>query len=401
MNDLSGSRSGSSDSRRPPVSPKSAREMLQPHQVPPPPVRSRGARHPLIILLNSLIVLVVVALIGGGAFLWGKITFDQPGPLAEQQQFRIMPGQNLAIVAENLSNVGVVLNEWLFRQGVQFYGAAANLQAGEYLIPAGASMREVMDLFVGGDVVVYSVTIPEGFTSQQVVNRLMSDPNLTGDITDIPAEGTLLPDTYHFNTGDTRQQILDQMARAHDRAVADVWARRAQDLPIRTPEEFVILASIVEKETGIADERSRVASVFINRLNRGMRLQSDPTIIYGVWGGAGRPANEPIRQSQIDQRTPYNTYQIDGLPPGPIANPGIASLEAVANPSRTNDIFFVADGTGGHVFAETLEQHNRNVARWRQIEQQQRDAAEAAAAAAANPAPAITDPAAPVPVPAP
>jgi UPF0755 protein len=262
-------------------------------------------------------------------------------------------------------------------------------------------MREVMDLFVGGDVVVYSVTIPEGFTSQQVVNRLMSDPNLTGDITDIPAEGTLLPDTYHFNTGDTRQQILDQMARAHDRAVADVWARRAQDLPIRTPEEFVILASIVEKETGIADERSRVASVFINRLNRGMRLQSDPTIIYGVWGGAGRPANEPIRQSQIDQRTPYNTYQIDGLPPGPIANPGIASLEAVANPSRTNDIFFVADGTGGHVFAETLEQHNRNVARWRQIEQQQRDAAEAAAAAAANPAPAITDPAAPVPVPAP
>ena len=177
-----------------------------------------------------------------------------------------------------------------------------------------------------------------------------------------------MPDTYKFTRGTTRQQILDQMRRSQDRAVEEIWARRSPDLPIDTPEELVTLASIVEKETGKADERPRVAAVFINRLRDGMRLQSDPTIIYGVFGGAGKPPDRPILQSDLDKPTPYNTYQVSGLPPTPIANPGRAALEAVANPSRTEELYFVADGTGGHAFAATLEEHNRNVARWREVE---------------------------------
>ena len=191
-----------------------------------------------------------------------------------------------------------------------------------------------------------------------------------------------MPDTYKFTRGATRQQILDQMRRAQERAVAEIWARRSPDLPLQTPEEFVTLASIVEKETGKADERPRVAAVFINRLKEGMRLQSDPTIIYGIYGGAGKPSDKPITQSDLDKQTDFNTYQIAGLPPGPIANPGRAALEAVANPSRTDELYFVADGTGGHVFAKTLDEHNRNVARWRRIEAAQREAQEGAGAVA-------------------
>jgi UPF0755 protein len=210
---------------------------------------------------------------------------------------------------------------------------------------------------------------------------------LTGEIAGIPPEGSLMPDTYKFTRGATREKMLDEMTRVHQRAVEEIWARRAPGLPIDTPEEFVTLASIVEKETGRADERPRVAAVFINRLRQNMRLQSDPTVLYGLFGGDGRPPDRPIYQSDLQKETPYNTYVVAGLPPTPIANPGRAALEAVANPSRTPDLYFVADGTGGHVFAATLEEHNRNVARWREIRASQDQAQDPAPADAGDQAP--------------
>ncbi|MGO4837658.1 endolytic transglycosylase MltG, partial [Rhizobiaceae sp. 2RAB30] len=236
-----------------------------------------------------------------------------------------------------------------------------------------------MELLKSGKSVLYSLTIPEGLTVEQAFQRIAEQDALTGDMpATMPAEGSLAADTQRFTRGTSRQQIIDKMLADQKKLVEDVWQRRADNLPIGTIEEFVTLASIVEKETGRADERSRVASVFINRLNKGMRLQSDPTIIYGLFGGKGKPADRPIYQSDIDKPTPYNTYLINGLPPTPIANPGRAALEAVANPSETSDLYFVADGTGGHVFAATLEEHNKNVARWRAVEKKQaEDAAKA------------------------
>jgi UPF0755 protein len=210
-----------------------------------------------------------------------------------------------------------------------------------------------------------------------VVEALMKEANLTGDVA-TPAEGTILPETYDYERGEERAAVLQRMMDDHDRLLAALWDERKSGLPIRTPQDAVTLASIVEKETGVASERPRVAAVFVNRLNQGIRLQSDPTIIYGLT--KGRPLGRGIRRSELDAPNPYNTYQIDGLPPGPIANPGRASLAAVLDPPDTNEIFFVADGTGGHVFAATLEEHNANVARWRIVEQQR-----AAAKAGQNP----------------
>ena len=368
--------------------PKSAREMIQPGEVPPPPTRSAAARHPLVVSLNFFVTIAVVAVVViGGIALFAKVQFDADGPLEEQRTVQIAQGMGVGQIATMLQQLGIITNSWVFRAGVAVTGAEADLQAGEYLIEARASMRDILDQFVNGDVTFYTVTVPEGLTSYQIVALLLAHPDLVGEITEVPPEGTLLPDTFRFNSGDTRQGVLDRMRRDHDRVVAEIWANRAEGLPITTPEQLVILASIVEKETGIADERSRVAAVFINRLIRGMRLQSDPTILYGIYGGQGNVTGAPILQSQLNAQTAYNTYQIDGLPPGPIANPGRAALEAVANPSRTNDLYFVADGTGGHAFADTLEEHNRNVERWRAIERQR-----AAQTPPPTPAP---DPAAP------
>jgi UPF0755 protein len=221
-------------------------------------------------------------------------------------------------------------------------------------------------------VVIHEVTIPEGLTSEQIVARLMDNDVLTGNIDDVPAEGSMLPDTYRFARGETREQLIAHMQRAQQRLVQEIWAGRAPDLPIKTPEQMVILASLIEKETGKPDERTRIAAVFVNRLKQNMRLQSDPTIIYGLVGGKGT-LGRPIMKSEIDQPTPYNTYQIDGLPPGPITNPGRAALEAAANPARTRDLYFVADGTGGHVFSETYEQHQKNVLRLRHLEAAQKN----------------------------
>jgi UPF0755 protein len=363
---------------RRPMTPKSARDALQPAEVPPPPRRSDAARHPLVVSLNFLMTIAVVAvLVIGGLGLYTKVQFDQASTLTEDRVIPVAEGAGLTEIAGLLEEGGAISNRWVFRIAVTVYGNQGKLQAGEYLIPAHSSMREIMDLMIEGRTLVYAVTVPEGWTSQQVVDRLMASEILVGDIAEVPPEGMLLPETYQFGRGDSRQGVLDRMRRDHDRVVAEIWARRAPGLPLNSPEELIILASIVEKETGIADERSRVAAVFINRLNRGMRLESDPTIIYGLFGGAGPPPGHVLRQSELDRQTAYNTYQIDGLPPGPIANPGVAALEAVANPSQTNDLFFVADGTGGHVFAQTYEEHLRNVERWRQIENENRAAAEA------------------------
>jgi UPF0755 protein len=244
-------------------------------------------------------------------------------------------------------------------------------------------------------VVQHQVTVAEGLTSEQIVQRLLEADMLAGNIREIPREGSLLPESYRFPRGTPRDQVIQRMQQAQKRIIQEVWDHRAPDLPLRTPEQLVTLASIVEKETGRADERTRVAAVFVNRLKQRMKLQSDPTIIYGLVGGKGT-LGRPILRSEIEQPTPYNTYVIEGLPPGPIANPGRAALEAVANPARTKELYFVADGTGGHSFSESLDQHQRNVSRLRALEQQQREGATAAVAtdpfaaapAAAAPAPA-------------
>jgi UPF0755 protein len=273
----------------------------------------------------------------------------------------------------------------VFIGGVLVLKAREDLKAGEYQFKAHASLRDVVATMVEGRVVAHQVGIPEGLTSQQIVTRLNDDDVLTGSIKEPPREGSLLPDTYNFTRGVTREQMIQRMQQAQQRLVREIWDHRSPDLPLKTPDQLVTLASIVEKETAKPEERTRVAAVFLNRLKQKMRLQSDPTIIYGLAGGKGT-LGRPIMKSDIEQPSPYNTYQIDGLPPGPIANPGRASLEAAANPARTRELYFVADGTGGHAFAETYEQHQKNVARLRLIETDQNDQAPGDAPAAATPA---------------
>jgi len=350
------------------LGPKSPAEALQPEAVPPPPARSRAARHPLVVFLNFVMtVIVITVIVAGAAVFFGKMRFEQPGALDQARPVTIERGTDLAGIAGLLQSAGAISSKWLFVAGVWFSGEQSNLKAGEYLIPAKASMRQIMDSMVAGRGILYSITVPEGLTSQQIVDLLNEDNVLVGEIDEVPPEGSLLPETYKFSRGDTRQSVINRMRRDRDRLLTDVWNRRAQDLPISNVEELVILASVVEKETSLADERSRVAAVFINRLRLNMRLQSDPTVIYALFGGKGKPAGFTLSRADLDKPSPFNTYASDGLPPSPIANPGRASLEAVANPSRTSDLFFVADGTGGHAFAESYEEHLRNVARWREL----------------------------------
>jgi UPF0755 protein len=313
--------------------------------------------------------MMLAIIVAAGILYYGKTEFDAPGPLTGEKAILIPNESGLSSIALLLEQEGVIDDRYVFMGGVSAYRQSRRLKAGEYAFLPGMSMREVMDLLVSGKAIMHSITLPEGLTSKQIVDRVRAEDLLTGDIEAVPPEGTLLPETYAFTRGTTRQQIIDQMAAAHTKAVAEIWAGRRDGLPVDTPEEMVILASIVEKETGKADERPRVAAVFVNRLNEGMRLQSDPTVIYGVVGGEGT-LGRAIRRSDLDAENPYNTYRINGLPPGPIANPGRAALEAVATPSTTDELYFVADGTGGHVFATTLAEHNRNVAKWRQIERQ-------------------------------
>jgi UPF0755 protein len=348
------------------VRPQSPHEALQPETPPPPPPHKRRPRLSAVSGFLSFLLIGAVGLFF--ALLWAEHRLYEQGPLTSDKVVFIERGAVFDILG-TLETEGVIDSAIFVNAVLWVEGKRDNVKAGEYLFRANASIRDVIDTLVNGKQILHSVTIPEGLTSEQVLQRLRNNEVLVGDVRETPKEGTLLPETYKVARGMLIADLLKKMQDDQKRVLDQIWAHRAPDLPIHSPYELVTLASIVEKETGKADERPRVASVFMNRLQKRMRLQSDPTIVYGLVGGRGT-LGRPITRAELDKPTPYNTYTIDGLPPGPIANPGRAALEAVANPSRTQDLYFVADGTGGHVFAETLEQHNRNVQRWRQIEKE-------------------------------
>ena len=366
-----------------PIVPKTAAEALRPEAGTPPPKRSRASRSQVVVFMNFVISAVMLMILAAGVSLYfGKQAFNEPGPSANGDTFLVKPNTGVQDIADQLERRGLISDARIFRIGVRVYGNDSALKAGEYEVKPRASMRDIMELLKSGKSVMYSLTIPEGLTVEQALQRIAEQDALTGDMpATTPAEGSLATDTLRFTRGATRQQMVDKLLADQKKLVDEVWQRRAPDLPLANVDDFVTLASIVEKETGRGDERSRVAAVFLNRLAKGMRLQSDPTIIYGLFGGKGKPADRPIYQSDIDKQTPYNTYAINGLPPTPIANPGRAALEAVANPSKTDDLYFVADGAGGHVFAATLDEHNENVARYRALQKKQADDAAKAAAA--------------------
>jgi len=374
------------------------------------------------IVANVLTLMIVVLVVLGGLVAMAQRAFYAEGPLAQAICLRVEPGASLRAVTESLAEQGAVTYPTLFRVGAQYDGRHGRLRYGSYLVPAGASMDQILDIVTRGgastcgtEVLLrvgiaaaeyqvreldpatnrfvevldlplettefpapytdiagrsdtrFRIAIAEGATSWQIWNALSNAEFLTGELPEVPAEGSLSPDSYEVRRGEPRAELVAEMQDRQSAILATAWANRAEGLPLASPEEALILASIVEKETGIAEERRVVASVFINRLNAPMRLQTDPTVIYGITRGEG-VLGRGLRRSELAARTPYNTYQIDGLPPTPIANPGREAIEAVLNPDDTDYLYFVADGTGGHVFATTLAEHNANVARWRQIE---------------------------------
>ncbi|WP_430448280.1 endolytic transglycosylase MltG [Rhodophyticola sp.] len=375
------------------------------------------------VAANGLSFLIVAFIAFAAAIGWGQREFTTSGPLQQAIFFEVERGASLRTVSEGLAEEGAISSPMVFRLGADYTGQAGELRFGNYEIPAGASMAEILDIVTSGAAstfrytatfvlrnqgtgeirlrervpgtgeiielatfayeeevpeiyreltgsdaqVVYRVSVPEGLTSWQIVEGLNQAEFLSGEVPELPQEGMLAPDTYEVERGADRQELLARMQAAQEEILTAAWEARADDVPLDTIEEALILASIIEKETSVPEERGRVASVFENRLNRGMRLQTDPTVIYGVTNGRG-VLGRGIRQSELRDDNPWNTYVIDGLPITPIANPGRAAIEAALNPDETDYVFFVADGTGSHAFAETLEEHNRNVARWRQIE---------------------------------
>ncbi len=375
------------------------------------------------IASNFLTFLVVLVFLMAGVILWGQSAYNSEGPLAESICLRVDRGSNMRRVSQELEERGAITSGTLFRVGADYTGKDSQLKAGSWLVPEGASMAEVTDIVTRGgastcgtEVVYrigvarvradvreldpeteayvdvaefdllseepkpeeyrkvigqsdtrYRIIVAEGVTSWQVVTALGAVEVLEGDVEGIPPEGSLAPLDYEVEKGDGRIALLERMQEVQKTRLAAAWEARDPDVPLESPADVLILASIIEKETGVPDERGKVASVFVNRLNRGMRLQTDPTVIYGITNGQGT-LGRGLRQSELRRATPYNTYVIQGLPPTPIANPGAESLMAAVNPDKTDYVFFVADGTGGHAFAETLDEHNKNVARWRQIE---------------------------------
>lgn len=305
----------------------------------------------------------------GMALIFGALWLYQgPGPAAKSGEITsvvLRRGASLPEIAASLEGGGVIRSSSIFMTAAQITGAARGLKAGEYEFKSRASMAQVLDDVRNGRIVRHMVTIPEGVTSDMAVDILMRSTVLTG-VAPTPPEGAVLPETYQVERGEDRAAVLQRMMDDRDDLLDRLWAQRQKGLPFSTKEEAVTLASIVEKETGVASERPRVAAVFVNRLRTGMRLGSDPTIIYGLT--RGRPLGRGILLSELQRQTPYNTYLIDGLPPTPIANPGREALAAVLDPPTTDEYYFVADGTGGHVFAKTYAQHEANVAKWRQVE---------------------------------
>jgi UPF0755 protein len=332
--------------------------------------RAGGWIRALAFSVSLLAGVTVVALYAGYRYI--EDLFTTPGPLTEPVTVVVPQGTGLAGIADRLAKAGVVRDPWVFEMGARLARRTRDLKAGEYRFDIAVSPRDALDILTRGDVVARRVTVAEGLTVPRVLDLVREADGLEGAITLQPTEGSLLPETYHFTLGDSRDAIVRRMMTAMEETVAELWPNRAEGLPISTPEEAVILASIVERETSLSAERPHVAGVFINRLNRGMRLQSDPTVIYGLdsTGVLGRP----LTRKDLDTPSSYNTYLINGLPPGPICSPGRESIAAVLNPKETKDLFFVADGTGGHAFARTLAEHNRNVRAWRQFLREQRQA---------------------------
>jgi UPF0755 protein len=328
------------------------------------------------VLSRTFLIVLLAAIAAAVTAFYLRSEYAGPGPLAEDKVFIVEPGLSAPEIGEALQRNGIISSGRLFTVMAQLSGQRVRLKAGEYAFPTAASLRDVIALIASGKAVTYKISIPEGFTSEMATARVNANDILTGPPAAAPPEGAILPDTYVFQRGMTRQKLLEDMQTAQKKLMDELWPKRQPVPAITTPEQAVTLASIVEKETAVAAERPLIAAVFLNRLAKGMRLQSDPTIIYGIVGGKGR-LDRPLTRADINAETPYNTYRIDGLPPGPIANPGRAALEAVLNPQPTDFIYFVADGSGGHAFATSLEEHNRNVKAWRQI------AGNAAAAAAA------------------
>lgn len=382
------------------------------------------------IASNAVTMLIVALFLLGGLIVWGKAQYEGPGPLAEAICLEVPSGSTFRGVSQSLEEQGAVSSAMIFRVGGDYADKTGDLKAGNYLVRPGASMQEITDAVTRGGAstcgteVVYRIgvnrlsvqvreldpqtnrfeelvaftpaedavppeyidrkektgtrfriALAEGVTSWQVVESLKAIDVMQGEVAQVPPEGALAPDSYEVSPGDVRLGLLERMQVVQEQRVAEVWQNRMDDLPVETPEELLVLASIIEKETAVPEERGQVASVFVNRLNRGMRLQTDPTVIYGVTKGQG-VLGRGLRQSELRAATPWNTYVIEGLPPTPIANPGLASLEAAARPLETEYVFFVADGTGGHAFSKTLDEHNRNVAEWRKIEAERANAPE-------------------------
>jgi UPF0755 protein len=366
---------------RTPTAPKQKEE--KPAPAAKPPRRRRSGFAGLSGLLSFTLVL---GLLGLGVIVWTVIQARKPGPLAADKVVTIEREDDSGPIGDQLEHAGVIDSGLWFSALTLLDGSRSGLKRGEYAFKAGASVRDVENELLSGKVVLHSITIPEGLTSDQIVQRLNDNDVLAGDIKEPPREGSLLPETYKFARGETRTALLAKMARDQTKVVDEIWAKKAPDLPVKSPGELVTLASIIEKETGRVDERPRVAGVFVNRLRKHMKLESDPTIVYGLVFGKGTLGHS-ISKAELQESTPYNTYIIAGLPPGPICNPGKAALEAAANPATTKDIFFVADGTGGHAFAETLDQHVKNVAHWREIEKDAKDRLAPDAAPTPGPSP--------------
>jgi UPF0755 protein len=318
-------------------------------------------------VLAAILGLVVGSLlVAGGAGWWALERYTAPGPLRADTTVIIPKGAGKDAIVRRLLAAGVIEDSLIFQLAIRITRTGGKLKAGEYRFAKGDSMARVLSRIVEGKAILRAFTAPEGHTTHEIFERLDATEGLVGEISEVVGEGELLPETYSFAYGDTRDSVVRRMRDAMTTALDQLWEKRAPGLPYKSKREALIMASIIEKETAVASERPRIAAVFINRLRKGMRLQTDPTVIYGITHGKG-PLGRRLLSKDLEAKTPYNTYRIDGLPPGPICNPGLAALTAALNPAKSDALFFVADGTGGHVFSKTLAEHNRNVARWRKL----------------------------------
>ncbi len=363
------------------VMPRSPSEALEPERAPEPPQGSRrGRQRPVVVFFSRLLTFFLVLLpTVAGLFFLIRQQFDRHGPINYPTVFVVAKGEGVSTIARRLEQDGIINSDsllpgrWIFLIASRRFGVHDKIKAGEFHIKANASVRDILDTLVEGKSVLYSISIPEGLTSYQIVERMKASADLVGDVAEVPPEGSLLPDTYRFARGTSREELIRRMQGEQIKFMEGLWPTRSRELSLTKPEDVINLAAIVEKEASRADERPRVAAVYLNRLKKRMHLDADPTIIYGASAGKGT-LGHPILRSELENReNPYNTYRNYGLPPTPIGNPGRAAIEAVLKPDKTAALYFVADGTGGHVFAETLNEHQRNVARWRHIEKEARE----------------------------